>query len=90
MDIEVTEVVPGEFDVAAEDGTRCRVLIPAGVGPAGADEAELAGALIRLLRERGRSVPAVIDASRLFVADPGLFVAVEAALGLDDRSMRDP
>lgn len=90
MDIEVTEVVPGELDVTAADGTRCRVLIPAGVGPAGADEAELAGALVRLLRERGRSVPRVIDASRLFTTDPSLFVAVEAALGLDDGSASDP
>lgn len=90
MHIEVTEVVPGEFDVTTADGTRCRVLIPAGVGPAGADETELAGALIRHLRDQGRPVPAVVDVSRLFVADPGLFIAVEAALGLDEGSTQDP
>lgn len=90
MDIDVTEVVPGEFDVTTADGTRCRVLIPAGVGPAGADEAELAGALVRRLQAQGRSVAPVLDASRLFADDPALFGAVEAALGLDDGSTSHP
>ncbi len=81
MHIEVTEVVPGEVDVALQDGRRCRVLIPAGVGIPGADDTDLAGALLRVLLDRGEPLPDVIDASRRFASDPHLLAAVDEVIG---------
>ncbi|TVR35126.1 MAG: hypothetical protein EA388_07825 [Nitriliruptor sp.] len=83
MDIEVTEVVPGELDVSVDGKGRCRVLIPAGVGLAGASDTDLAAALVQVLLDAGRPLPAVIDVSRVFSSDPAVFEAVQRELEAD-------
>jgi hypothetical protein len=82
VDIEVTEVVPGELDVAVGGGT-CRVLIPAGVGLAGASDTDLAAAVVRVLIDLDRPLPAVIDVSRVFSSDPAVFAAVQRVVDTD-------
>lgn len=79
-DLEVVEVVPGELDVQLGD-RRVRVLLPAGVGVPGADDAEVAAAVVAELRERGRTLPDVVDVSAELVADGSLLGAVEARIG---------
>ena len=80
MDIDVTEVVPGELDVSLDGAGRCRVLIPAGVGLAGASDTDLAAAVVQVLVDGGRPLPAVIDVSREFSSDPAMFEAVQREL----------
>lgn len=75
MDIEVTEIVPGELDVEF-GGRRHRVLIPAGVGVPGLDDEDLAGELVRELLGRGIEIPDVVDVSGLLRARPELLEAV--------------
>jgi hypothetical protein len=81
--IEVTEVVPGELDVAIDGTGSCRVLVPAGVGLAGASDDELATAVVRVLLAHGRDLPAVLDVSRVFSSDPELFAAVQREVETD-------
>lgn len=75
MDLEVTEIVPGELDVAA-GGQRYRVLIPAGVGVPGLDDEDLAGGLVTELLERGEDLPAVIDVTSVLRTRPDVLEAV--------------
>lgn len=79
MEIEVTEVVPGELDVQVDD-RRCRVMIPAGVGVPGVADDDLAVALVAELHARGTTLPAVIDVASALGADPGLLASIEARL----------
>ncbi|MFP4634442.1 MAG: hypothetical protein ACLFRD_01155 [Nitriliruptoraceae bacterium] len=79
-DLEVVEVVPGELDVVLGD-RRVRVLLPAGVGVPGADDVEVAAAVVAELRERGRTLPRVVDVSAELVADASLLEAVAARIG---------
>lgn len=83
MDIEVTEVVPGELDASVEGIGNCRVLIPAGVGLAGASDEDLATAVVRVLIHAGRDLPAVLDVSRVFSSDPSMFAAVQREVDTD-------
>lgn len=83
MDIEVSEVVPGELDVSVDGTRRCRVLIPAGVGLAGASDTDLAAAVVQVLLDAGRPLPAVVDVSREFSSDPAMFEAVQHELETD-------
>jgi len=76
MDVEVTEIVPGELDVRMRDGTRCRVIVPAGVGIPGVDDETFAAGLVGELLARGRTVPAVVDASSVLRHDPDIIAAV--------------
>lgn len=80
MEIEAVEVVPGEVDVAVAGGPRCRVVIPAGVGVAGADDDELAASLVRVLMGRDRPLDRVVDASRVFASHPDVLAAVQEDL----------
>ena len=75
MDVEVTEIVPGELDVDA-GGRRYRVLIPAGVGVPGLDDVDLAGALVVELLARDVRIPDVIDVTGLLRTRPDLLDAV--------------
>jgi hypothetical protein len=81
--LEVTEIVPGELDVAAAGG-RYRVLIPAGVGVPGLDDVDLAGGLVAELLERGDDLPEVIDVSSVLRTRPEVLDAVA------DRVDREP
>lgn len=82
MDVEVVEVVPGEYDVApAEGGDAVRVLVPAGVGEPGVPEDELAGAVVAELLSRGERLGATLDLAQLLRDDPPL---VRAALARVD------
>lgn len=78
--ISSEEVVEGEVDVAIVGGRVVRVLIPAGVGVPGFDDAEVAGAVVSELLGRGRGVPDVVDLSGLLGSEPALVPAVEARL----------
>lgn len=80
--VEVAEVVPGEFEVRLAERT-IRVLVPAGVGVPGLDEADLAGGLVAELHGRGETLPDVLDVSSAFVRDPGLAEAVLARVDVD-------
>ena len=82
IDVEVTEIVPGELDVVAA-GDRYRVLIPAGVGVPGLDDEDLAGGLVAELLERGEDLPDVIDVTSVLRTRPELLDAVA------DRVERD-
>jgi hypothetical protein len=75
MDLEVTEIVPGELDVVAT-GRRYRVLIPAGVGVPGLDDGELASGLVAELLERGEHLPGVIDVTSVLRTRPDVLEAV--------------
>ena len=82
MDVEVVEVVPGEYDVTPEGGNTVRVLVPPGVGLPGVAEDELAGAVVLELVARGRRPGGTLDAAQLLRDEPGLLAAV--ADHLDD------
>jgi hypothetical protein len=82
VSVRVREVVPGEYDVDA-DGSSVRVLVPAGVGVPGADEAELAGAAVEELLARARPLPDALDVAQLLRSEAGLLDAVEDRLDLD-------
>ena len=75
MDVEVTEIVPGELDVVA-DGRRHRVLIPAGVGVPGLDDVDLAAGLVLELLARGDELPHVIDLTAVLRTRPDVLEAV--------------
>ncbi len=75
MDLEVTEIVPGELDVVA-DGRRHRVVIPAGVGIPGLDDEDLAAGIVRELLLRDAELTDVIDVSGLLRTRPQLLEAV--------------
>lgn len=75
MDLEVTEIVPGELDVVA-GGDRYRVLIPAGVGVPGLDDEDLAAGLVAELLERGEDLPDVIDVTSVLRTRPEVLDAV--------------
>ncbi len=79
-DIAAHATEPGR--VAVTDGATgvLEILVPAGVGVPGADEAEFAAALVAVLRRRGATVPAVLDASAAIATDPGLLVEVTERL----------
>lgn len=81
-EVEVTEVVPGEYDVHSAAGV-VRVLVPAGVGVAGVSDDDLAGALVEELTARGDELPAVLDVSELLRGDPELLRAVERRVDPD-------
>jgi len=83
VDIEVTEVVPGELDASVEGIGTCRVLIPAGVGLAGASDEDLATAVVRVFVDAGRGLPAVLDVSRVFSSEPLVFAAVQREVDAD-------
>jgi hypothetical protein len=72
---EVTEVVPGEYEVRTGQHT-VRVVVPAGVGVPGVPDDELAGTLVALLAERGGQVPPVIDVSAILREDPELLESI--------------
>lgn len=78
--ISSDEVVEGEVDVAITGGRTVRVLIPAGVGIPGFDDAEVAGAVVAELLGRERGVPDVFDLSGLLGSEPALLSAVETRL----------
>lgn len=80
--VEVTEVVPGEYDVRRSVGV-VRVLVPAGVGIAGVGDDDLAGALVEELTAREVALPAVLDVSELLRGDPELLRAVERRVDPD-------
>lgn len=82
MELEVTEIVPGELDVDA-GGRRHRVLIPAGVGVPGLDDVDLAGGLVAELLARGIEIPDVVDVSGLLRTRPDLLEAVAHRLERD-------
>lgn len=76
---EAHEVVEGQVEVTGPDGTVLRVLIPAGVGVPGADDQDLAIAVVAELCSRG--TPArVLDVSQLLARDPELLRAVTERL----------
>lgn len=75
MQLEVTEVVPGELDVVA-GGHRYRVLIPAGVGVPGLDDEDVAGGLVAELLARGARLPDVIDVTGVLRTQPDVLDAV--------------
>lgn len=75
MDLEVTEIVPGELEVVAA-GHRYRVLIPAGVGVPGLDDEDLAGGLVAELLERGEDLPGVVDVTSVLRTRPAVLEAV--------------
>jgi hypothetical protein len=75
MDLEVTEIVPGELDVVA-DGRRHRVVIPAGVGIPGLDDEDLAVGIVQELLLRDAQVADVVDVSGLLRTRPDLLEAV--------------
>lgn len=79
MDLEVTELAPGELQVRADDLT-CRILVPAGVGVAGFSDEELAAAFVAELLARSAPVPVVVDLSQRLATDPGMFAAVATRL----------
>ena len=81
--IAVTEVVPGELDVATAEATY-RVLVPAGVGIPGIADEDLVGALVEELLGRGQRLPAVVDVSSVVSGDPGLLAAIERRVEADD------
>jgi hypothetical protein len=85
MDIEVTELSPGELEVRAAS-RRYRVLVPAGVGVPGFADEELAAASIAELLARGSTIAAVVDLSRTLADDPGFLGAVERRLEQDGRA----
>jgi hypothetical protein len=82
VSVHVREIVPGEYDVDAS-GSSVRVLVPAGVGVPGADEAELAGAVVEELLARGHRLPDALDVAQLLRSEPGFLDAVESRLALD-------
>jgi hypothetical protein len=83
-EIEVTEVVPGEYDVTpTTTGTAIRVLVPPGVGMPGIDEQDLAGAIVAELIARGGEPHGTIDVAQLLRGNPGLLPA--AAARVDDE-----
>jgi hypothetical protein len=84
MELEVTEIVPGELDVVA-GGRRHRVLIPAGVGIPGLDDEDLAGALVAELLARGSEVPDVLDVSSVLRTRPEVLDAVARRAERDDE-----
>ena len=75
-ELQAREVVDGQIAVTTSSGTEHRVLIPAGVGVPGVDDATLALTLVVVLRERGAGLPQVLDASQQFARDPGLLATV--------------
>jgi hypothetical protein len=85
----VTEVVEGELDVRCGP-VRSRVLLPAGVGVPGLDDAEVAGWLVVALLDRDGTVPAVVDASQALARDPSLLTAVERSAETADVVRDDP
>lgn len=75
QEITATQVVEGEVDVSL-DGRLHRVLLPAGVGVPGAEETDVAAALVAELCARGASLADVLDLSELLSRDPGLVADV--------------
>jgi hypothetical protein len=84
VDIEVTELAPGELEVRT-GADRCRVVVPAGVGIAGYSDEELATALAEELLARTGRLPTLVDVSQL-LGDPAVMGAIERRLerGADD------
>jgi hypothetical protein len=78
--VTARSIEQGRVSVVSEDIAPSEVLVPAGVGVPGADEVEFAAALVAVLRRRGATVPALLDASTTIVADPGLLLEVAACL----------
>ena len=74
------EVVEGEIDVSIVGERVVRVLIPAGVGIPGFDDAEVARAVVAELLGRTGGVPDVVDVSGLLASEPALIGAVQARL----------
>lgn len=80
-DVEVVEVVPGEYDVTpAGSGTTVRVLVPPGVGMPGIAEDDMAGAIVAELLARGRSPRGTIDVAQVLRDDPELLPAAAARI----------
>lgn len=83
MDVEVVEIVPGEYDVVpATTGVTVRVLVPPGVGLPGVAEDDLAGAVVAELLSRGEQPSGTLDVTQLLRDHPGLLHA--AAARIDD------
>jgi hypothetical protein len=78
VDVEVTELAPGELEVRA-GADRCRVVVPAGVGVAGYSDEELAAALAEELLARTGRLPTLVDVSHL-LGDPAMMAAIEQRL----------
>jgi hypothetical protein len=74
--VSVEEIVPGEYDVHADEVV-VRVLVPAGVGVPGVAEDDLAGAVVEELLARGRELPQTLDVSQLLRYERDLLTAVE-------------
>ena len=70
----------GRVSVSSGDSARLEVLVPAGVGVPGAEDVEFAAAVVAVLRRRGATLPAVLDASAAIAADPGLLLEVTERL----------
>lgn len=81
-DVEVVEVVPGDYEVRLA-GRRYRVLVPAGIGVPGVGDNEFAGTVVQVLADRGAPIPAVVDVSAVLRSDPGLLQAVSEHHDLD-------
>jgi hypothetical protein len=77
MDVEVLEILPGEYEVTHAD-TAVRVLVPPGVGLPGVSEEDLAGALVAELLARGQRPAGTMDVTQLLRSDPSLLGAIEA------------
>jgi hypothetical protein len=68
-DVEVRELVPGQWELTHPGGVTT-VVVPAGVGVPGVLEEDLVAVVADWYRERGRALPAVVDLSALFVEAP--------------------
>ncbi len=77
---EVRPVAEGQWTVHTPAGAQHRVLIPAGVGVPGAEDGDVAAALVVELLARGSVLPEVLDASQALVREPGLLAAVTARI----------
>ncbi|MFO7776737.1 MAG: hypothetical protein R6V28_00115 [Nitriliruptoraceae bacterium] len=70
----------GRITVSSEATGVLEVIVPAGVGVPGAEEAEFAAALVSVLLRHGAALPAVLDVSAAIATDPGLLPAVTERL----------
>lgn len=75
MDDRAEEIAPGEVQVRV-GGRTCRVLVPAGIGVPGMDDASFALAVVDEMLVRGVTVSEIVDVSSLLRADPALLTAV--------------
>ena len=83
MEIEVVEVVPGEYDVTMPSHDAVRILVPPGVGVPGVAEDEMAGAVVAELIARGRKPHGTLDVAQLVRAEPDLLDAAAARIEED-------